>query len=63
MKIARLLLAASALLAAAACSRGAPTAPVELDLEKHRNNIGQFGSGTLTSDPPVPTDPTTSLGT
>lgn len=60
MKIARLLLAATALLAAAACGRGTPTAPAGMDAEKPRNNIGTFGSGSISSDPPVPLDPSLS---
>lgn len=61
MKIARLLLAATALLAAAACGRSTPTMPVDMDAEKPRDNIGTFGSGSISSDPPAPRDPSLSL--
>lgn len=61
MKIARVVLAACALLAAAACSRGAPTAPEDAGPGAPRNNLGTFGSGTLASEPPVKQDSVAAL--
>jgi hypothetical protein len=63
MKVARLALAATALLAAAACGSAALTEPHGPGLDGPRGNVGQFGSGAISSDPPVPLTPYTASRT
>ena len=57
MKVVRLALAATALLAAVACGSAIPTAPEGPGVDGPRGNIGTFGSGAISSDPPMPITP------